>query len=367
MVNPKPYQQLKVCIPNNEYPIVIGKGILSNKKALRHYIPGEQLLIVTNTTVAPLYLNALQKVFADRQCDTLILKDGEAFKNQASLFKIYDTLIANKHHRDTTLVALGGGVIGDITGLAAATYQRGVAFVQCPTTLLAQVDASVGGKTAINHPHAKNMIGCFHQPRAVLIDLETLQTLPEREFRAGFAEVIKCALLAGGELFDLVNEVLRQGVELWQHEKLSALIRHCCQVKVNIVQADEHELGIRALLNLGHTFAHALEAYSHYERWLHGEAVAIGLYCAALLSHYQARLDEQSVSIIDEFLCKAKLPKRIPPDVDLTVLYEFMKQDKKIKNKTLRFILMKTIGDCYIEDQVTESLVKRVLQEASMV
>lgn len=358
------YQELVIRLPAHEYPIVIGYNALTDEEMLRYYLVTKQVLIVTNQTVAPLYLRYLQSAFADRQCDVVILKDGEEFKNQQSLFTIYDTLIARQHHRDTTLVALGGGVIGDITGFAAATYQRGVRFLQIPTTLLSQVDASIGGKTAINHPQAKNMIGSFYQPTAVIIDLDTLQTLPLREFRAGLAEVIKYALLVGGEFFQLVYNALLSGLASNESERLPAVISQCCQIKAKIVQEDEREMGLRALLNLGHTFAHALEAYTNYNRWLHGEAVAIGLYCAALLSHQHTQLDEKSLILIDEMLGMAKLPRRIPSDIDLGGLRALMSQDKKIKNKNLRFILMKAIGSCYIDDTVSESLLHSTLQSA---
>jgi 3-dehydroquinate synthase len=358
------YQELIIRLPAYEYPIVIGRNALTDEALLRRYIPGKQVLIVTNTTIAPLYLRYLQSVFADRQCDVVILKDGEEFKNQQSLFAIYDILITKQHHRNTTLIALGGGVIGDITGFAAATYQRGVEFLQIPTTLLAQVDASIGGKTAINHPLAKNMIGSFHQPKAVIMDLNTLQTLPLREFRAGLAEVIKHALLAGGEFFELIYNSLLEDSEIKRSEKLPVIISYCCQIKAKFVQEDEREMGIRALLNLGHTFAHALEVYTQYGRWLHGEAVAIGLYCAALLSYYHAHLDEKSLLLIDSLLTLAKLPHKIPTDINLHDLCDLMSRDKKIKNKHLCFILMKAIGNCYIEENVPENLLYATLQAA---
>lgn len=357
-------QELIVHLPGHDYPILIGHHALSDQELLRRYVLSKQVLIVTNTTIAPLYLSSVQSVFADRQCDTVILEDGEAFKNQQSLFRIYDSLIAKQHHRDTTLIALGGGVIGDITGFAASTYQRGVRFLQIPTTLLAQVDASVGGKTAINHPQAKNMIGSFHQPHAVIIDLNILHTLPSREFRAGLAEVIKYAVLVGGEFFDLVYSALEEGLDANHSKKLPAIIGQSCQIKAEIVEADERETGQRALLNLGHTFAHALEAYTHYNRWLHGEAVAIGIYCAALLSYQLGQIDEKTLQLVDEMLIMAKLPHRIPADIDLNELRALMSQDKKIKDKSLRFILMRAVGNCYIEDKVSEDSLLLSLQTA---
>ncbi|MFA5959833.1 MAG: 3-dehydroquinate synthase [Tatlockia sp.] len=349
----KLYRKLDVHLEERSYPVLIGHGGLSDEKVLRQLVVSKQVLVVTNKTVAPLYLSALQTVFSDRQCDVVILEDGEVFKNAKSLFLLFDTLIEKEHHRDTTLIALGGGVIGDITGFAAATYQRGVPFLQIPTTLLAQVDASVGGKTAINHPKAKNMIGSFYQPKAVMIDVDTLQSLPLREFRAGLAEIIKYALLQGGVFFDLVQEALAEGLALNKSQKLPEIMFQCCKIKAEMVEADERETGLRALLNLGHTFAHALEAYSHYTRWLHGEAVAIGLYCAALLSNQLGLLDESRVQMVDAMLRLAQLPKRIPEDVDLAQLQDLMFKDKKIKNNQLRFILMKSPGDCYLEEQVS--------------
>ncbi|KTD16417.1 3-dehydroquinate synthase [Legionella jordanis] len=359
------YQQLTVHLNKREYPIFIGYDVLKDDNLLNQYLAGGQILIVTNDKVASLYLDLVKSAFTGKQCDCVILPDGEAFKNQHSLNSIYDKLITNKHHRDTTLIALGGGVIGDMTGFAAATYQRGVRFLQIPTTLLAQVDASIGGKTGINHPQGKNMIGSFHQPAAVIIDLNTLRTLPKREFRAGFAEVIKYALLAGGDFLQQVYAVLQAGLDEEQREHLVTVIKDCCQIKANYVEQDEFEqFGQRALLNLGHTFAHALESITHYERWLHGEAVAIGLYCAALLSHRCGLLDEAMVKLVNDMLSLAHLPRRIPRDVSLEAMRRAMSQDKKIKNKKLRFILMKAPGDCYIEEKVEDDLVFSVLQAA---
>ncbi|WED43839.1 3-dehydroquinate synthase [Legionella cardiaca] len=359
------YKELVVHLPGQEYPIVIGYDALIDSAVLNRYVTGEQVLIVTNDKIASLYLGYLQTAFKDKQCDVVILKDGEEFKNQQSLSAIYDELIAKHHHRDSTLIALGGGVVGDITGFAAATYQRGVKFIQIPTTLLAQVDASVGGKTAINHPQGKNMIGSFYQPTAVIIDLNTLKTLPMRELRAGFAEIIKYALLTGGAFFDLVWAVLQEGLETNSSKNLAEVISYCCQIKASYVEQDEYEItGQRAFLNLGHTFAHALEACTHYSRWLHGEAVAIGLYCAALLSQQCAHLDKEVVNNIDKMLLMAKLPRRIPKDIDLESVRATMSQDKKIKNKNLRFILMRAAGNCYIEDKVSEDLLRSILQAA---
>lgn len=362
MAKPRIYKDLSVRIPGREYPILIGTHVLNDRVLLRDLIRSKQILVVTNTRIAPLYLQLLTDAFDDRQCDSLVLDDGEVFKNQDSLFAIYQCLMENKHHRDTTLVALGGGVIGDLVGFAASTWQRGVSFVQIPTTLLAQVDASVGGKTAINYAGAKNMIGSFYQPDAVLMDLNTLNTLPIRELRSGLAEVVKYAVLYGGNFLNSLEIFLAQGMEPIDSERLAALIYQSCRIKADFVEADERETGLRALLNLGHTVGHALEACTDYSRWLHGEAVAIGLYCAALLSNRLGLLDVETLLRIDRLLSLAKLPRRIPADINLIQLRELMSQDKKIKDKRLRFILIRATGDCYIEDNVSEDTLVSVLR-----
>ena len=358
------FHQLDVLCASHDYPIYIGRDLLADVELLRQHVAAKQVMIVTNNTLAPLYLPRVKQAFSSIQCDDVVLADGEMHKNQQSLWTIYDALIKFRHHRDTTLIALGGGVIGDITGFAAATYQRGVRFIQLPTTLLAQVDASVGGKTAINHPSGKNMIGSFHQPHAVLMDLSTLTTLPEREFRAGLAEVIKYGLLVGGEFLEILSKVLAEGLPAVQSEHFASIIAYCCRIKADIVHDDEKETGRRALLNLGHTFAHALEAYTHYERWLHGDAVAIGLYCAALLSNQLGYLNQSYLVLVDALLQHANLPRRIPKGFDLMGLQALMLNDKKILNKTLRFVLMRTPGDCYLESQVTEDCLYQVLMNA---
>lgn len=363
MAKPEILKQLGVNLPGQHYPIIIGNSLLSDKSLWQRLVPSGKVMIVSNHTVAPLYLSLLQQAFGDYQCDSVILQDGEKYKNQESLFAIYDALIEKGHHRDTTLLALGGGVVGDITGFAAATYQRGVRYLQIPTTLLAQVDASVGGKTAINHPLGKNMIGSFYQPQAVVMDLTTLKSLPAREFNAGVAEVIKYAVLAGGDCLLKLKALLKT-----KHKSNPAqwaeMIAICCQIKADFVEEDERESGPRALLNLGHTIGHALEAYTHYQRWLHGEAVAIGLYCAALLSAEICNLPKESIDEIEQLLVHADLPRRIPVDVDLKQLHSLLFKDKKIKNNKLRFVLIKNMGDCYLEEQVDETCLSKVLKRA---
>ncbi len=349
----KIYERIDVNVPNHQYPLVICNKGLENADFLNRHVESSQVMIVTNTRVGPLYLELLKNSLADKQCDVVVLPDGEEHKNQNTLNTVYDALIEKHHHRDTTLIALGGGVVGDIAGYAASTYQRGVALIQIPTTLLAQIDASVGGKTAINHPLGKNLIGTFYQPKAVLIDISTLPTLPLREFRAGLAEMIKYALLTGGEFLARVESALQSDLN---HESadLPYLIGQCCRIKAEIVAGDEKETGSRALLNLGHTFGHALEAQTHYEHWLHGEAVAIGLYCAAILSWKMGLTKYQLVAQVKELLELAGLPYAIPHTIDLKQLIQLMKLDKKIKNNRLRFVVIKQPGECELNDHITE-------------
>lgn len=361
MANHKLDHELIIRLANHQYPIHIAKDGLLDPSLLRRFVNGKQALVVTNQTIAPLYLEPICNALRTLQCDTVILPDGEAYKTQESLFAIYDALIKHNHHRDTTLFALGGGVIGDLTGFAASTYQRGVRFIQLPTTLLAQVDAAVGGKTAINHPLGKNMIGSFYQPHAVITDINTLKTLPNRELRAGFAEVIKYGLLSGGEFYEYLIDIVKSNITHLSDEQLAHIIKQCCQIKANYVEEDERETGKRALLNLGHTFAHALEAATNYNRWLHGEAVSIGLYCASLLSHQLGFLSLENLQELDWMLEQVQLPRRIPNDIDLQKIKELMYHDKKIKNNVLHLVLMQEPGSCYLECSVADQMLRRAL------
>lgn len=354
------YTQIDVSLLGDHYPIHLGYNALKDPFFLRDLLSTSQVLIVTNTTLAPMYLKYLEAAFADRQCNVVVLPDGELHKNQQSLMCIYDSLITNHHHRDTTLIALGGGVIGDITGFAASTYQRGVHFIQIATSLLAQIDASVGGKTAINHPQGKNMIGSFYQPKSVIIDLDTLSTLPAREFRSGLAEILKYGLLVGGDFYQRLTYLLAKGLTASSPE-LPELIADCCRIKANYVAIDEKEMGTRALLNLGHTFAHALETYTSYQQYLHGEAVAIGLYCASLLSHKMGLLALSVVEEVRLMIKYAGLPYQIPKSVDLKVLRNLMAADKKIKDNSLRFVLLRNPGDCFLETGINENCLLNTL------
>lgn len=353
--------ELQVILPEERYTIFVSRGLLHDIPFLRALVEA-QVFIVTDEHVAPLYLSHLKEAFSDRQCDTFILKAGENHKTHESLLKVYDALVEGNHHRDTTIIALGGGVVGDLAGFAAATYQRGVPFINIPTTLLAEVDAAIGGKTAVNHHAAKNMIGSFYQPKAVLIDLNALKTLPKREYVAGFAEVIKYAFLAGGSVMEEVRAALKTGIHHLSDVMLADLVASCCRIKVDFVTKDTRELGLRALLNLGHTLGHALESCTHYERFLHGEAVAIGLYFAARLSSTMEGALKTLPHEMEEMLTLAGLPSRIPKDLDISMLFKAMMLDKKVKHQMLRFVLIKKPGDCLI-DNVSEERVLSLLKD----
>ena len=271
---------LNVALGERSYPISIGAGIIGSSELYRPHIKGRQVLVVTNETIAPLYMDSLCKALSDYTVFKLILPDGEEYKKLETVQDVFDRLLDEKHNRTTTLIALGGGVIGDMTGFAAACYQRGVAFIQVPTTLLSQVDSSVGGKTGVNHPLGKNMIGAFHQPKTVIIDTDTLQTLPARELAAGLAEVVKYGLIRDPEFFDWLELNIEKLLQC-DKEYLAEAIFRSCQNKAEVVEEDERESGVRATLNLGHTFGHAIEACQGYGIWLHGEAVAAGIVMAA--------------------------------------------------------------------------------------
>jgi 3-dehydroquinate synthase len=288
-----------------------------------------------------------------------LLPDGEAYKNLQSFEQANTFLLEQRIARDALLVALGGGVIGDLTGFIAACYQRGVAFVQVPTTLLSQVDSSVGGKTAINHPLGKNMIGAFNQPLAVLIDTSVLQSLPSREFSAGMAEVIKYGLLGDAAFFEWLEQNQVALAKL-QEPQLSQMIKHCCQMKADIVSRDETEQGERALLNLGHTFGHAIEAWLGYGNWLHGEAVAVGMMMAFELAHARGWVDVKSVERVRQLLVLFNLPVTPPSGMQIADFMPYMKTDKKVKDGKMRFILPQTLGVAIIVDDVTESELQRV-------
>lgn len=339
---------IQVALGERSYPIHIGEGLLDDVELLRQRIDSQQLLIVTNTTVAPLYLERVQNAFQDRQIAVCTLPDGEQEKSLRQFEKLIDVLIERRFHRDATAVALGGGVIGDLTGFVAATYQRGIKFVQLPTTLLAQVDSSVGGKTAVNHPSAKNMVGAFHQPDSVIIDTQTLDTLPDRELRAGLAEVIKYGLIMDADFFHWLEDNI-DALLARDSTALSHAIAVCCQTKAQVVAADERELGQRALLNLGHTFGHAIEALAGYGEILHGEAVAIGMLLAAETSATLGMLAADQLGPIRNLIERAGLPSDLPALAPAAIVAR-MALDKKVKQGQLRLVLLDAIGSARLVD-----------------
>ncbi len=343
-------QTLTVALGDRSYPIHVGSGLLNQPALLLPHLKIQQAAIVTNTTVGPLYLERVQNALVEAGVKTvpIVLPDGEAHKNSASLNHIYDVLLQNRMERKATLIALGGGVIGDLTGFAAATYLRGVPFIQIPTTLLAQVDSSVGGKTGINHPLGKNMIGAFYQPQAVLADTDTLNTLPDRELSAGLAEVIKYGLISDLPFF----EWLEANIELLlarDPQALTYAILSSCQNKADVVAADERESGRRALLNLGHTFGHAIEAGMGYGNVLHGEAVGTGMIMAAVLSQQLGWISKQDVARIRALIVKARLPDTAP-NLGHEKYLDLMGLDKKVEGGKLRFVLLKAIGEAVVSE-----------------
>ncbi|MDB5755129.1 MAG: 3-dehydroquinate synthase [Massilia sp.] len=347
---------LNVELGERSYPIAIGPDLLSDPELLARHIQGRQVAIVTNTTVAPLYLERVAAPLraAGREVLAIILEDGEQYKNQASLMQVFDALLANKCDRKTTIVALGGGVIGDLAGYAAASYMRGVPFVQLPTTLLSQVDSSVGGKTGINHPLGKNMIGAFYQPRAVLADTAALATLPARELSAGLAEVIKHGAIIDAQFFDWIEQNIGKLVARDQAALAHAIARSC-EIKAEVVRQDEREGGLRAVLNFGHTFGHAIEAGLGYGTWLHGEAVGCGMVMAADLSHRMGLVDAGTVARMRALVAAAGLPT-VAPDLGAGRWIELMEVDKKNEGGAIKFILLKPLGSPSISGAPREQL-----------
>jgi len=334
---------LNVELGERSYPILIGTGLLHDADLLKKHIPGKQVLIVSNETVAPLHAKALLDALDDRQVHLISLPDGEKFKNLDTLNLIFTRLLELGFDRSCTLVALGGGVVGDVCGYAAASYQRGVKFVQVPTTLLAQVDSSVGGKTGINHPMGKNMIGAFYQPQAVLIDIETLDTLPERELKAGVGEVIKYGLGLDLEFLNwLENNV--DAILGRDRDALAHAIEQSCAIKARVVANDERESGQRALLNLGHTYGHAIETHTGYSSWLHGEAVGAGLVMASDLALAEGMIDKVTADRCRDLVLRCGLPVAPPEDMNSERFLALMARDKKTLDNNLRLVLMTGAG-----------------------
>ncbi len=355
-------QRLKVELGDRSYPILVGEGLLSDTEAVRPHLAGRRVCIVTDDTVAPLYLDRARQLFAGRQVDEVILPTGEAFKNWATLQQIFDHLLEQRHDRKTTLVALGGGVIGDMTGFAAACYQRGVDFIQIPTTLLSQVDSSVGGKTGINHPAGKNMIGAFYQPQLVLIDTCSLETLPPREISAGLAEIVKYGLIYDGEFLDWLEERM-PALRALDSKSIAEAITRSCAIKAEVVAADEREGGIRAILNLGHTFGHAIEAHQGYGSWLHGEAVGAGMVMALDMSFRLGWLAEADYHRGRAIITAAGLPTVPPANMRPEDFMRLMAVDKKVLDGQLRLVLLKGLGEAVVTGDFDRTVLTTTLQK----
>lgn len=351
-------ERLTVTLGERSYPITIAPGLFNDPDAFWPLKSGEQVMLVTNETLAPLYLEKVSAALtgAGVKVDRVILPDGEKHKSLSDLETVFTALLQKPHGRDTTLVALGGGVIGDLTGFAAACYQRGVRFIQVPTTLLSQVDSSVGGKTAVNHPLGKNMIGAFWQPASVIIDLDCLKTLPARELASGLAEVIKYGIILDADFFHWLEANLDALLQL-DGAAAAYCIRRCCELKAEVVAADERESGLRALLNLGHTFGHAIEAHMGYGNWLHGEAVAAGMVMAARTAQRLGQFTASDVERIIALLSRAGLPVNGPVEMTPDSYLPHMMRDKKVSGGELRLVLPLALGKSEIRAGVSHDVV----------
>ena len=356
---------LKVELGERSYPIHIGAGLITRGELVAERLRHGRAALVTNVTVAALYLEPLKRALESLGVEvvTITLPDGESHKNWETLNRIFDALLEHRCERGTAVIALGGGVIGDLAGFAAALYQRGVPYLQVPTTLLAQVDSSVGGKTAINHPMGKNMIGAFYQPLAVISDTDTLSTLPARELAAGLAEVIKYGLIRDPGFFSWLEANMPRLVKR-ESEALAYAIERSCANKAEVVSLDERESGPRALLNFGHTFGHAIEAGMGYGTWLHGEAVGAGMALATRLSRRLGLVGEEEVRRVDAILAAAGLPVQAP-ELGLERYLGLIGHDKKVENGRVRFVLLKGIGEAFVTDRVTGKALADVLGPAA--
>jgi len=353
-------QTLKVELGERSYPIHIGGGLLDQPELLAPHIAGRSVAIVSNATVAPLYIERLTHALGAYKVLPIVLPDGEAYKNWETLQTIFDALLTARHDRRTTLIALGGGVVGDMAGFAAACYQRGVDFIQVPTTLLSQVDSSVGGKTGINHPLGKNMVGAFYQPQAVLIDTDTLRTLPARELSAGLAEVIKYGLICDEPFLAWLEDNM-DALRAVDATALTYAIKRSCEAKALVVNADERESGVRATLNLGHTFGHAIETQMGYGVWLHGEAVAAGTVMALEMSMRLGWISQQDRDRGIRLMQCAGLPVVPPADMTPAQFIEHMAIDKKVIDGRLRLVLLRAIGEAVVTDDYPKEVLQATL------
>lgn len=351
---------LTVELGERSYPILIEANLLKSPDVITPYLKSNKAVVITNDVVKPLMLDALIAALPDVEVETIVLPDGEQHKNLEQFNNVITRLLEIHAARDTTLIALGGGVVGDLTGFVAASFQRGMPFIQVPTTLLSQVDSSVGGKTAVNHPLGKNMIGAFYQPQAVFIDSTSLATLPKREFAAGMAEVIKYGIIYDADFFTWIEDHVEQ-LKSQQTEHLNYAIHRCCQIKAEIVAKDEKESGIRALLNLGHTFGHAIEAEQGYGNWLHGEAVAAGMVLAAKASKDKNWLSASELRRIEKLITLFDLPINFPSEMDFDSFIRHMRHDKKVLSGKIRFVLPQGIGQAVVTDELNDESLRKIL------
>jgi len=357
---------IRVELGTRSYPIIIGDGILQDiGSSFKQFNLSSSIALVSNTTVFPLYGSAVLRSLSASglSCTEIILPDGEEFKTMASAERIVEALLKAKLDRRSALVALGGGVIGDLAGFAASVYMRGIDFIQIPTTLLSQVDSSVGGKTGVNHPLGKNMIGTFWQPRMVWIDIDTLLSLPRREFAAGVAEIIKYGIIGDRDLFEFLEKYVRNVLDI-DRDTVRHIIRRSCEIKADVVARDEREGGLRAILNFGHTIGHALETSTGYTVFLHGEAVAVGMHVEAEIARLLGMISSEEVNRIRSLISACELPSAVPGNIDLDLFFASMKLDKKAVSGTLRFILPDRIGNVTIHSSVPESVIRQAVEHA---
>jgi 3-dehydroquinate synthase len=351
---------ITVELGERSYPIYFDKQLLSQFDLFDQYIKTDNVVVVTNETVAPLYLKTLCSALEGYAVQVIELPDGEAYKNIASFESVNGQLLQWELGRDTTLIALGGGVIGDLTGFVAACYQRGIPFIQVPTTLLSQVDSSVGGKTAVNHELGKNMIGAFYQPKLVLIDTQTLDTLPPREFAAGMAEVIKYGVVYDDDFFQWLESHI-DAIKAREDAALLYMVRRCCEIKAEVVRLDERESGIRAILNLGHTFGHAIEAQMGYGNWLHGEAVSVGIVIASKVAEEKGWLNSSESRRIETLLSQFDLPVSKPTQMTLDDFMTHMRRDKKTAKGQIRYVIPKRLGEAVVTAEVSDAILTKLI------
>ena len=357
-------EKITVSLGDRSYPITVAAGLFNDPASFWPLKAGDNAMLVTNETLAPIYLDKLSTLLSQAgvKVDQVILPDGEKYKTLAVMDEVFTALLQKPHGRDTTLIALGGGVIGDLTGFAAASYQRGVRFIQVPTTLLSQVDSSVGGKTAVNHPLGKNMIGAFYQPASVVVDTDCLATLPARELASGLAEVIKYGIILDGDFFQWLEQNLDALLAL-DEKAMAYCIRRCCELKAEVVAADEREMGLRALLNLGHTFGHAIEAHMGYGNWLHGEAIAAGMVMAARTAERLGQFSSADTNRIIALLLRAGLPVHGPESMKAEEYLPHMMRDKKVLAGEMRLVLPLAIGRSEVRAGVAHDMVLAAIND----